>query len=221
MRSFGFWLIPLAVALIALAALSRPASGGTAVGLEIGGGYGAFDYGAVNDQLTAMNEQLGTEFGTLHGGGGMELGLRVWPTERWMLRLTFDTFTTESHSASTGEMTFDPMPGFYTLDITYFFLDSKPFRIGLGAGGGIAEVAGEFKVPGPGGKYDITGDGPEAHGLLEADIGFTKRAGVMLQGGYRYAKVPDTQFDDVSNDPVLESNLSGAYFRVGFTYDWR
>jgi hypothetical protein len=220
MRYFRPLTIVLAVAVLGLSPCVARA---TVVGLEITGGYASFEYGAVNEQLAMMNEQMGTSFGSLQGGGGMGFGLRIWPTDRWMLR--FSTEMTNSPTTTTvenvGDVSFDPMASFFTVDVTYFLIESKPFRIGIGAGAGIADLAGEFKIPGPGGVYDITGDGPEGHALLEADFGITKRAGIMFQGGYRVAKVSDTQFDSVSFDPVLETDLTGAYFRIGFSYDWR
>jgi hypothetical protein len=206
---------------LGLSALAPAATAGTVVGLEIIGGYSGLALDDMNTFIGDVNQTLGSDFGSLHGGTTTGFGLRIWPTDRWMLRVVMDMVTTELTSSSAGEMSFDPMPSFNTLDITYFFLESKPFRVGIGAGGGVADLDGAFKTPGFGGKYDITGDGPEGHALLETDFMFSKRAAVTLQGGYRLAKVPDVQFDDVSADPKLEADLSGPYVRVGFSYDWR
>lgn len=216
MRSIRHLTVLAAVFLLVASATAARA---TVVGIEGTLGFHSFELGAVNDSLASFNDLLGTNFDELHSGSGLNLALRVWPSDRWMLRFGIETVIAESKSTNGGELSYETGPGFLTATATYFFAQPKPWRLGIGAGVGATELLGEFK--GPGGNIDITGSGPEVHGQFEAEVAFTKRAALVTQLGYRYAKVSDTMFDDASTDPELVTDLSGAFFRIGMSYDWR
>src|SRR4249919_2161911 len=179
------------LALAATTILTTRAHAAPLWGIELYGGWSSYAMSEFNDSLGTTNQILGSDFEDITGGGAGGFGVRVWPTERIMLRLDFDALLAETEYSG---VTFDVGPAGVSVGGTYFLTPEGTVRFGIGAGFGIYFIVGQFE--GPGASFDTDGQAVDVHGMGEVTV--TLGPGISLDGilGYRHAKADELTIAD-------------------------
>jgi len=199
-------------------ALAAPAFAAPQWGAEVFGAYSTHSMKDWNDRVVAPVNAGGGNMDEFSNGYGGGLGIRMWPNSTWMLSATWEPlFVSREEKTSGGKATLDANA--FEATAGYFFPSSGQARFGLGAGLGMYNLAGEV-TPGSGGGSDVKVEGSTVgfhfHGLMEWAV----KPGMAITGtaGYRVANISDTQIDNVSPDPKLETDYSGLALRAGFAF---
>lgn len=196
-------------------AMAAPAAAAT-YGVEVFGAVNTHSMKDWNERVVAPVNQGGgnmDEFSSGYGGG---LGLRAWPNSNWMVSASWEPlFVSREEKVSGDKATLDANA--FEASAGYFFPATSQARFGLGAGLGIYQLAGEISSTGSNDlKIEGSTVGFHIHGLMEWNV----KPGMAITGnaGYRMANIKDTQIDNVSATPELETDYSGFTFRGGLAF---
>ncbi len=168
-----------------------------------------------NDGVAPVNAGGGNmdEFNNGYGGG---LGLRMWPSNGWMVAASWEPLFVSSQVQVSGDKASLDANAFEAT-AGYFFPSSSPAKFGLGAGVGVYSLNGAISSTGnPDLKVEGSTVGFHVHGLME----WTVQPGFAITGnaGYRFANIKDTQVDNVSYTPELATDYSGLALRAGVAF---
>jgi len=215
------------VALLASLALATSAQAVSPVKPWVAG-YGSwstYGMGDVNDQLvSSINADLlggsGVSMDEVKNGFGfgVEAGLDVG---QLVLGVGYERLAASTDVGVSGaslELNL-PTNAFYGL-AEFKLPTAGPMGVRLGVAGGIASLAGEFKISAPGfgsESVDLTGSGPLFKVYGTGEWGLGGQFGLLGSIGYRYAKVnePELQGETVTD---FEVDHSGVFFRAGLKF---
>jgi outer membrane protein with beta-barrel domain len=207
--------LTILVAICCVTAIAAPVAAAT-VGGEVFGAFSTHSMKDWNERVVAPANQSGGNMDEFNSGYGGGLGLRMWPTNRWMVSASWEPLFVSREEKVSGDVAklnanaFEATAG-------YFFPSSSPARFGLGAGFGIYSLAGEITSSSSNDiKLEGSTVGFHVHGLMEWNV----RPGFALTGnaGYRIAKIKDTKVDNQSATPELATDYSGLALRAGVAF---
>ncbi len=198
--------------------VAAPAAAAPLWGAEVFGAYNTHSMKDWNDRVVAPVNAGGGNMDEFSNGYGGGLGLRMWPNSKWMLSASWEPlYVSREEKVSGDKASLDANA--FEATAGYFFPSNGQTRFGLGAGLGVYNLAGEI-TSGSGSGSDLKIEGSTVgfhfHGLMEWSV----KPGMAITGtaGYRVANISDTQIDNVSADPKLETDYSGLTLRAGFAF---
>jgi len=184
-------------------------------GGEVFGAFNTYSMKDWNDLIDTAN-QSGANADNISNGFGGGLGLRVWPSNTWMISGTWEPMFASTEDKVSGDkikLNGNSIQG----TVAYFFPTTAKARYGLGAGLGAYMLGGEAtSTSSP--TVDLKGTGIGFHfvgmGEWEVSPGF----GITGTAGYRVANVSDTEFNGQSPSPKFETDYSGLILRAGMVF---
>jgi len=207
--------LTILVAISCATAIAAPAAAAT-IGGEVFGAFSTHSMKDWNDRVVAPANQSGGNMDEFSNGYGGGLGLRMWPSNSWMVSASWEPlFVSREEKVSGDVATLDANA--FEATAGYFFPSSSQARFGLGAGFGVYSLSGEITSSS---SNDIKLEGSTVgfhfHGLMEWNV----KPGFALTGnaGYRVAKIKDTKVDNQSATPELATDYSGLALRAGVAF---
>jgi hypothetical protein len=186
------------------------------VGGEVFGAFSTHSMSDWNERVVAPVNQGGGNMDEFSNGYGGGLGLRVWPNSNWMLSANWEPLFVSREEKISGDKA-SLKANAFEATAGYFFPSSTPARFGLGAGLGVYALGGEITSTGSS-DVKVEGNTVGFHfmGLMEWMV----KPGFAITGtaGYRVANIKDTQVDNVSATPQLETDYSGVMLRAGLAF---
>jgi hypothetical protein len=196
---------------------SGPARAAT-IGGEVFGAFNTYSMEQFNDFVLFTNSDVGTNFEEISTGFGGGLALRVWPTSSWMVSAGWEPlFASTKSDAFGGDIEINLDAHAFQATGAYFFPSQGPGKYGLGAGLGYYTIAGEAPDSTGTTTIEIGGSAVGFHFLGLAEWTVSPGFAVTASGGYRVAKIDETEFDGVK-DPDSETDYSGLMLRGGLAF---
>lgn len=194
---------------------AAPAAAAT-FGGEVFGAVNTHSMKDWNDRVVAPVNAGGGNMDEFSNGYGGGLGLRMWPSNGWMVAASWEPLFVSSQEQVSGDVA-NLDANAFEATAGYFFPSSSPAKFGLGAGLGVYSLNGAISSTGsPDLKVEGSTVGFHFHGLME----WTVKPGLAITGnaGYRVANIKDTKVDNLSATPELATDYSGLSFRAGFAF---
>jgi hypothetical protein len=219
----------IAVVALVAATFSPPAPvfAKTDFGVAAFGGYESYSMSDLNDVIGVVNLALagtGYVMGDIDDGFGYGGGVRIMPSEKFLISLDYMRLPASSEVSAFGSSLKINVPGNgWTGTLTYFLSSTSKTKLGIAGGMGYYTGSATADTSGAstGAKLSGNGIGFQGFGVLDATLSPTVHAEVAA--GYRYAKtggVEDETGASIQNFDGEDFTLdwSGFMSRVGLAF---